>query len=199
MKSKSFELQVGDLLMFKLGNEKDVVVQARKWIVSLFNDNLPGRVAVDVFLQWLEQQTNREYVHVEVYCGDGYVCGAWFGGVVFYKMPLQVLESADIYRPKMKVAAKKLAKTLEKMQGKKFDFASAIIRAVIKILSLSDEEKTKVLSREFAKYYTDTDKFVSAEFIAVLYEELGYKIADKPAEYVTPDDIVKSGLFYLVG
>lgn len=194
--SGKVELMPGNVLLFTKDSTMGVYTQLKKWIATLFEDNFPARVVSEILLDWASKQLNHRYIHAEIYIGSGYTAGAWFNGIAVYRMPLRILSIADVYRPKVQFSAKQIADAVYLAKGRKYDFPSLLLNGVIKVLGLGDPEREKALAKEFAQYYANPDHYICSEFIAKVYEHLGYQINEKGAEYTTPDDIANSKLFY---
>jgi len=136
----------------------------------------------------LAKLVNHNYIHAELYLGNGWVIAGWFNGVKLYKPSLQLLSTVHIYRPPIEVDKDKLKESVKKYFNYEYDWVSLILNGLPEIISFGNEQIEKIVE-DWVKY-SDDQKLICSELIARIYEDLGYKIEPR-AEFVTPDDIAE--------
>jgi hypothetical protein len=132
--------------------------------------------------------TNHEYIHAELYLGNGWVLAGTFEGVKLYKPDLRTLLSAHIYRPPTPVNSEELRKVVTKYFNLEYDWASLLLNAIPEILSFGNEQLERMLENWLN--YKNENKMICSEVIARIFKDLGYEF-EPNGDFVTPDDIAE--------
>ena len=171
------ELKTGDILLLKKENAPGAYTFLKKFLGKDFAD----------FVAKIEKH---EYIHSELYVGNGYVLAAWFNGVHLIKYPLEVLSKFDIYRhEKMDEEKRKvIRKNVAKYFNMPYDFVSLILNGLPEILSLGFEPLERYFEKQLP--YSDPKKMICSELVARMFKDAGIIIEPDP-EFVTPDDLAQ--------
>lgn len=139
------------------------------------------------------------YIHAEIYVANGWQMGAWFDGVKVWKPPLNYFGLVHVYRlkPELKkvITIENMLEAVRKYFNREYDFPSLILNALIQILSFNSEKREAKLQADFGLYANE--RVICSELVAKIYEDIGITI-EHNSEFVTPDDIANSSLFYRV-
>jgi hypothetical protein len=172
------ELKTGDVLLLK----KEDAPGAYTFLEKYLGKNVA---------KFLAQIEKHEYIHAEIYVGNGFVLAGWFNGVKLIRPPLQYISKFDIYRHEKMDDEKR--KTIQQSVAKYFnapyDFASLILNGIPEVLSLGIEPLERYLEKQID--YSDPEKLICSELVARLYRDAGIFIEDNP-EFVTPDDLAEN-------
>ncbi len=174
------ELKAGDVLLLPKEHAEGVY--------RFIEDNFGNRVA-DI----LTRIENHDYIHAELYIGNGYAIGAWFNGVHIYKIPVQHLALYHVYRPVRDIKMEDLKKSVVKHFNLPYAFDQLLLTGVIKAISLGNE----VLYNTFTSYFDlpSTDRVICSELVAQILRDCGVYISTLKPEFVTPDHIAQSKEF----
>ncbi|WP_129408107.1 hypothetical protein [Marinitoga lauensis] len=175
----SVELKVGDVLLLKKEDAPGIYTFLKQFL---------GKNIADI----IAKIEGHEYIHSELYVGNGYVLAAWFNGVHLIKYPLRILGNFDIYRHEKMDNEKRsvIKRNVAKYFNMRYDFASLILNGLPEILSLGFEPLERYLEKQLP--YSDPNKMICSELVARMYKDAGIIIEPDP-EFVTPDDIAQDG------
>jgi len=119
------ELKVGDVLLLKKEDAPGAYTFIEKYL---------GKGTAD-FLSTIEKH---EYIHSEIYVGNGFILAAWFDGVKLIHAPLKYISKFDIFRHKKMTDEKRkiIQQNVAKYFNMHYDFASLILNGIPELLSL---------------------------------------------------------------
>lgn len=167
------ELKPGDLLMLKKSK------------------SLVHRYLEENFGTWVEELltrlTGQEYVHCELYLGEGYVLTATPSGIRIGKYSTDtLLEYFDFYRPKFPIDEEGLKRSVREYHNSPYDFVSMYLGIVNTLFELFGVELKVPYDTKFA--------FMCSELVARIYEQMGVTFRKSP-EFITPQNLVDTGKF----
>ncbi len=167
------ELKPGDLLLLK--KDKDVI---HKYIRENFGTTIENI---------LTSLTGQEYLHAELYLGEGWVLSATVNGIKLNKYSAQsLLDNFDIFRPKFKVDEQELVNQVKNHHNKRYDFVSLYLNIIDTI--------SQLFGKKFQFPYDSKYMLICSEMISRIYEDMGISFHEN-SEYVTPQDLANSSLF----
>ncbi|AJW76936.1 hypothetical protein X275_01445 [Marinitoga sp. 1197] len=179
------KLEIGDVLL--LPTKK---VETYKIIASVLGQNIA---------KLIKNITDQDYLHAEMYIGNGYIMAAWLNGVHIAKYPLEILRHFDVYRHRNKrvktIIREKIKEDLKafvngettKYIARPYDLQSLILNSVSEIIGIvADEENF-----EDSLNFDNPNAYICSELIARIYHDAGVDIKQN-LEFVSPDDIAKS-------
>jgi hypothetical protein len=167
------ELKPGDLLLLK--KEKDII---HKYIIENFG------TMVENMLTGL---TGQEYLHSELYLGEGWVLSATVNGVKLNKYSTDtLLKNFDIFRPQFKIDQTILLEQIKESHNKRYDFISLYLNVIDTI--------GQMFGKKFEFPYDTNFMLICSELIARIYEKMGATFHES-LEYITPQDLADSNMF----
>lgn len=170
------ELKPGDVLMLK--SDKDLV---REYLSDNFGNNVADLMT---------KLTGQEYLHSEMYLGEGWVITATPTAVHVHKYNTNMLvKNFDIFRPKFDVDEKTLINEVEDQHNKRYDWFSLYWNIASTITGMFGLELKAPFDTKFA--------VICSELIVRIFEKMGVTFQER-AEFMTPQDIVDSGKFYKI-
>jgi|Wag4MinimDraft_13_1082653.scaffolds.fasta_scaffold00172_3 hypothetical protein len=173
MIAQATELKPGDLLLLK--QEKSIVHAYLREHYGTIVENIATAV------------TGQQYLHVELYLGEGWIISATVNGVKLSKYPVRtIIDNFDIFRPKFDIDEDLLVSLVDEYHNKPYDFTSLYLNII--------KEITKIFGVDFEFPYDTKFMLICSEMVSRIYESLGVSFHDK-SEYVTPQEIVDSNLF----
>lgn len=169
----SVKLSPGDMLALK--SDQDFV---HKFLQDHFGN---------IVEKLLTSLTGQEYLHVELYLGEGWSITATPNGIKLQKYDIDTIARYfDIFRPKIKIHKEKLIDEVKKHHNKPYDFTSLFLNIV--------EEISEIFSIKFETPYSSEYQLICSELVATIYEDLGIVFRERP-EVMQPQDLVNSGYF----
>jgi len=186
------KLKTGDIILCPKENTDGVYNAMMKWVEETFKDNVVLKVIGKYLVEYLADQVyNHNYIHTEIYLGNGWQMGAWFNGVHLWKPNLQYYTNVHIYRPKKTVNPDVILNAANQEFNKGYDFTSLILNSLITLLALNSEERERAFEDVVSKMYSDSNNVICSELVARILASDGI-IIEPHTEYVTPDDIAQS-------
>lgn len=168
------ELKPGDLLMLK----KD------KSLVFKYLKDTVGEVVTNLIIG----ASQNEYLHCEMYLGEGFAIAATVNGVHIHKYSTDtIIKNFDIYEPKFKVDKKMLEEQVKLKHNKMYDFTGLFLNIVMEIANK--------LGYSFEPPYETEFMVICSELVARIYEDMGTVDFDRESEFITPQLLVDSGMF----
>lgn len=176
------KLEIGDILLLPTKE-----VETYKILASILGYKITDLV-VNV--------TDQDYLHAEMYIGNGYIMASWLNGVHIAQYPIQLLSKFDVYRHRSKRVKALIREHLQddfkdfiagrstKYINKPYDLQSLILNTVSELAGLVvDEERF-----ENSLGYDNPDRFICSELIARIYHDVGVDLK-RNLEFVSPDDL----------
>lgn len=185
------KLEIGDILLLPTES-----VETFKIIASLLGQNTA---------KLIKNLTDQDYLHAEMYIGNGYIMASWLNGVHIAKYPISVLSKFDVFRHRNKrvkaVIRERIKDDLKafingettKYINKPYDLQSLILNSISEIVGIVANEEDFENSLNFDNPHA----YICSEMIARIYADAGVKIKDN-LEFISPDDIAKSPEFIKV-
>ena len=172
------KLEVGDVLLLKKENAPGAYTFLKQYLGKDFAD----------FMAKLEKHN---YIHSEIYVGNGFILAGWFNGVKLLRPHISYISKFDIFRhPKMDdEKRKRIQQSVAKYFNAPYDFKSLILNGIPELVSLGIEPLERYLEKQIN--YDDPSKMICSELVARLYKDAGIFIEDNP-EFVTPDDLAEN-------
>lgn len=189
------KLQTGDVILCPKETTDGIYTALINWVDKTFRDNELLKVIGKFLADYLADQVyNHNYIHAELYLGNGLQIGAWFNGVHIWKPSLAYFANAHVFRSTQSIDAAKILDAAKQEFNKNYDFTGLIINTLITVMAFNNEEREKRLEETFRKIYNNPNSLTCSELVARIYANTGIQI-ERHAEYVTPDDIAQSPLF----
>ena len=168
------ELKAGDLLLLK----KD-----KSFVYKYLKDKV-GEIVANMIIG----ASQNEYLHVEMYLGEGQVLSATVNGVHIHRYSTDtIIENFDIYEPKFNINKKELEKQVKLKHNKRYDFMGLFLNIGVEIANK--------LGFEFEPPYETEFMVICSELVARVYEDMGDINFHKNTEFITPQGLVDSGMF----
>lgn len=177
-----FNFKKGDILLLPTENAQGVY----QFVKEKF-----GKIVADILSSFYGHQ----YMHAEVYLGNGYAIGAWTDGVKIYKIPLNILGLYHVYRCKYPIDEKMIDNSISELFNLPYGWEKLFVNTIITLLSFGNESLEKMYEEHFK--LNMKDKVICSELVARIYEKQGI-IIERQAEFTTPDDIAQSKYFMKV-
>lgn len=178
------KLEIGDILLLPTEN-----VEAFDIIASILGQNV-AKIVKNI--------TDQDYLHAEMYIGNGYIMAAWMNGVHIAKYPLSILAKFDVYRHRDKRIKALIRERIKddlkafvkgettKYINKPYDLQSLILNSVSEIVGIVKNEE----QFENSLGYDNPHAYICSEMIARIYHDVGVNIKQN-LEFISPDDIAK--------
>lgn len=191
---KSIKLEIGDVILIPTTSKDGLYTILMKWQETQFKDNILLNLASKLFLNYLKSQTGHEYIHQELYLGNGWHMSQTGNGVIVYKPSLDIYQISHVYRSIVEFDKKRFLEVAKTYHNKQYDYTSLILNSGITLFSLNKEETEQEIEKTLKQMYDNPNQMICSELVQRIYEDIGIKI-ERHQEYVTPDDIQKSPLF----
>lgn len=191
---KNIKLEIGDVILIPTTSKDGLYTILMKWQETQFKDNILLNLASKLFLNYLKSQTGHEYIHQELYLGNGWHMSQTGNGVMVYKPSLDMYQIGHVYRYINDFDKNQFLKIAKMYHNKQYDYTSLILNAGIELFSLNNEQVEQEMENTMKQMYDNPNQMICSELVQRVYEDLGIKI-ERWQEYVTPDDIQKSPLF----
>jgi len=181
---KITQFQTGDILLLDKDKAMGIYPFLKKYLGKDFAD----------FLAKIEKHN---YIHAELYLGNGYTLAAWFNGVHLVRYNMNIFSQFDVFRYKgfTQNNQKIIKENVKKYFNKEYDFVSLILNGLPEMLSLGIEPLEQYLQKQIP--YSNPNKLICSELIARMYADAGIMFETDP-EFVTPDDLAENKNTYRI-